>query len=71
MNTHGKTVVFGLAALSAMAHAGEVLTRPAGSAWQDGLLVGDGATAALVYAPAHLPGPDSDTLAWYAIIIIR
>ena len=54
MDTHCKTVVFGLAAaLSAMAPAGEVLTRPAGSAWQDGLLVGDGATAALVYAPAH------------------
>ena len=53
MNTHCKAVVFGLAAFSAMAHAGEVLTRQAGSAWQDGLLVGDGATAALAYAPAH------------------
>ena len=33
--------------------AAEKLVRTAGSIWQDGLLVGDGATAALGYAPAH------------------
>ena len=33
--------------------ASEKLVRTAGSIWQDGLLVGDGATAALGYAPAH------------------
>ena len=41
-----------VAAHTALADA--TFTRTAGSTWQDGLLVGDGATAALAYAPAHL-----------------
>ena len=36
------------------AFGGTSWTRDAGSIWQDGLLLGDGATAALAYAPMHL-----------------
>ena len=39
---------------AATAHADTTFARKAGCAWQDGLLIGDGATASLAYAPAHL-----------------
>ena len=41
-------------AVALAASAAEELSRRAGAFWQDGLLIGDGATAALAYAPAHL-----------------
>ena len=43
-----------LCAAVAPAFGGTSWTRDAGSIWQDGLLLGDGATAALAYAPMHL-----------------
>ena len=43
-----------VALASASALAGAVFVRDrAGTVWQDGVLIGDGATAALGYAPAH------------------
>ena len=39
---------------AAVAQAGAVFERKAGTVWQDGVLIGDGATAALAYAPSHL-----------------
>ena len=60
MRSIGKTVKMSamplaLAILAASAaSAGTVFEREtAGAAWQDGILIGDGATAALAYAPAH------------------
>ncbi len=44
-----------VALAAASASAGTVFTREkAGTIWQDGLLIGDGATAAIGYAPAEL-----------------
>ena len=48
------SVTAALLAVIADVSAAEVFSREAGTSWQDGLLLGDGATAALVYAPAHL-----------------
>ncbi|MDD3544335.1 MAG: hypothetical protein PHG96_03115 [Kiritimatiellae bacterium] len=45
------TVVLPLAVVSA---ATSFVREKAGSIWQDGLFIGDGATAAMVYAPMHL-----------------
>ena len=48
-------ILLAVALAAASASAGTVFTREkAGAIWQDGLLIGDGATAAIGYAPAEL-----------------